>query len=96
VLNKKGSYSIFKPLIVSRVKRMTPTPGSPHLGQFEKEFAKHKRYLVVPVSSKSVPEFDLSIEKREIHLRDATEIRGDDVDAVVFPEHYFENDARVH
>jgi hypothetical protein len=83
-------------VIVSRVKRMTPNPGSPHLGQFEKDFAKHKRYLLVPVSSKGAPEFEVAIEKHEIHLRQASAIKSDDVDAAVFPEHYFDNDDRVH
>ena len=73
-------------VIVSRVKRMTPNPGSPHLGQFEKDFAKHERYLLVPVSSEGAPEFELSIEKREIHLRQASDIKADDVDAAVLSE----------
>jgi hypothetical protein len=81
--------------IVSRVKRMAPNPGSPHLGQFEKDFAKHERYLLVPVSSEGAPEFELSIEKREIHLRQASDIKADDVDAAVLPEHYFDHDARI-
>jgi hypothetical protein len=83
-------------VIVSRVQRMTPEPGLPHLEQFEKDFAKYKRYLLVPVSLKGVPEFQLSIEKHEIHLCQASEIRADDVDAAVFPAHYFDNDARIH
>ena len=83
-------------VIVSRVKRMTPNPGSPYLAQFEKDFAKHKGYHLVPISSKGEPDFELSIEKHETHLRQASEISGDDVDAVVFPEHYFENDSKIH
>jgi hypothetical protein len=82
-------------LIVSRVKRMTPDSGSPHLGRFESDFTKHNRYFLLPVSSKGTPELDLSIEKRELHLRLASEITADDVDAVAFPEHYFDNDRRV-
>ena len=74
---------------------MTPYPGSPHLGRFESDFAKRNRYFLLPVSSKGTPELDLSIEKRELHLRLASDISGDDVDAVVFPEHYFDNDRRV-
>jgi hypothetical protein len=82
-------------VILSRVKRMTPNPGSPHLGRFESDFAKHNRYFLLPVSSKGTPELDLSIEKRELHLRLASDVSADDVDAVVFPEHYFDNDRRV-
>jgi hypothetical protein len=74
---------------------MTPNPGSPHLGRFESDFAKHNRYFLLPVSSKGTPELDLSIEKRELHLRLASDVSADDVDAVVFPEHYFDNDRRV-
>ncbi len=47
---------------------------------------------MVPVSSENVPEFELSIEKREIHLRYSSKVNADDVDAAAFPEHYFEND----
>lgn len=85
-----------KAIVLSRVQRMTPNPGSPHLPQFEKDFAAHRRYVLVPVSLSGAPEFQLSIEKREIHLRQASDIRGDDVDATVFPEHYFDNDDKVH
>lgn len=93
----KGSSLDFQTaVVVSRVQRMTPKPESPHLGQFERDFAKHKRYLLVPVSLKGAPEVQLSIEKHEIHLRQASEIKADDVDAAIFPEHYFVNDARVH
>jgi hypothetical protein len=71
---------------------MTPDPGSPHLGRFEKEFARHKRYFLVPISAELEPDYELRIEKREIRLRQASDIRSDDVDAAVFPEHYFDND----
>jgi hypothetical protein len=82
-------------VIVSRVKRMTPNPGSPHLARFEGDFAKHNRYVLLPVSSNGTPDLDLSVGKRELHLRRAPEIGADDVDAVAFPDHYFDNDIRV-
>lgn len=85
-----------KAVVVSRVLRMSPEPGSPHLAQFEKDFAKHERYVLLPVSStRSAPELDLSVEKRELHVRSASDVTADDVDAVVFPEHYLDNDKRV-
>jgi hypothetical protein len=92
----KGLTLDFKrAVILSRVKRMTPNPGSPHLGRFESDFAKHSRYILLPVSSNGTPELNLSIEKRELHLRLASDISADDVDAVVFPGHYFDDDRRL-
>jgi hypothetical protein len=91
----KGLALDFKTaIIVSRIKRMTPNPGSPHLGQFQEDLARHGRYLLVPVSSKGTPALDVAIEKHEIHLRQASEIGPHDLDAAVFPEHYFDNDDR--
>jgi hypothetical protein len=90
------ALDVQKAIVLSRYMRMTPDPGSPHLGQFEKDFARRRRYLLIPVSPECTPEFEFSIEKREIHFRQASEIKADDVDAAVFPEHYFDNDGRVH
>ncbi len=81
-----------KMIIVSRMHRMTPQPGSPHLGRFKKEFAKHKRYQVIPISAEIQPNFALSIEKTEVHFRQACDIGRTDLDAVIFPEHYFDLD----
>jgi hypothetical protein len=82
-------------VILGRVKRMTPNPGSVHLGRFEGDFARHKRYFLLPVSSEGSPELNLSIAKRELHLRLASHLSADDRDAVVFPEHYFDHDSCV-
>lgn len=93
----EGSHLDFQTaVIISRVQRMTPTSESVHLAQFEKDFLKHKRYLLLPVSLKGNPEIDFAIEKHEIHFRQASEINADDVDAAIFPEHYFDNDTRIH
>jgi hypothetical protein len=77
-------------IIVSRVHRMTPEPASPHLTRFKRELAKHKRYLLLPVSADIRPEFDFAIEKKRIFFRNASDIGKSDVDAVVFPDHYFD------
>jgi hypothetical protein len=81
---------------VSRVHRMITAPGSPHLAKFKGEFEKHKQYDLVAVSPEVTPEFQFAIRKTEIFLRLASDIGADDVDAVVFPEHYFDDDCIVH
>lgn len=83
-------------VVVGRVHRMTPEPDSPHLPRFKQDFQKHKRYFLVPVSAKSEIGFDYAIEKTEIHFRQTSEIAGNDEDAVVFPEHYFDGDGTIH
>jgi len=80
----------------SRIKRMTPAPGSPHLGQFKKEMAKHQRYSIIPLSPKGERYFDLAIGKKEVLFRQSLEITGNDLDAVVFPEHCFDGEKSVH
>ena len=82
-------------IILGRVHRMTPELGSPHLPRFKKEFSRHKSYLFVPVSADSKPEFGLAIRKSEINFRRASEITAADLDAVVFPEHYFDHDTTI-
>lgn len=77
-------------LVMGRVHRMTPEPGSPHLRRFKQEFAKHNRYFLIPVSSAAKPEMDFAIGKAEVHFRQASQITKEDVDAVVFPSGYFD------
>lgn len=83
-------------VILSRIKRLTPSPESGHLAQFEKDFAQHRRYQILPVSADLDAQFDLAIEKRELHLRQADDIDAHDLDVAVFPEHYFDNDSQVN
>lgn len=78
-------------VVVSRVHRMTPQPGSPHLARFKKEFQKHRRYSLIPVSLNLEPFFDDAIEKTKVTFRNAFDISKNDQDAVVFPEGYFDS-----
>jgi hypothetical protein len=85
---------------VSRVHRMTPQPGSPHLPRFKQEYAKHGRYYLIPVSGsvsgKLVPYLEYAIGKKTILFREALEITKGDVDSAVFPEGYFDHEETVH
>ena len=82
-------------IIISRMYRMTPQPGSPYLSRFKQEFAKHRRYFLMPVSSDVKPEWDLALGKSEIHFRQASEITREDLDAAVFPIGYFDRDSTI-
>jgi hypothetical protein len=77
-------------IVISRINRMTPEPNSPHLPRFKQEFAKHRRYFLIPVGPDMEPDFDLSIGKTEVVFRQASEITARDIDSVVFPENYFD------
>ena len=83
-------------VIICRVLRMNTEPGSPHLSIFKTEFAKHKRYFLLPVSADLKPELEFEIEKTEVLFRNASEIKKNDLDAVVFPDHYFDGDGTIH
>lgn len=78
-------------VILSRYQRMIPEAGSLNLARFKSHLKVHQKYFIIPVSSDIQPQFDYAIEKREIHLREASEITGQDRDAVIFPANYFEN-----
>ena len=82
--------------ILGRFQRMLPQPGSPHLPRFKSEFAKHKEYLLLPVSAETEPQFEFAIRKTGIFFRQASEITKDDLDSAVFPPHYFDRDGTVH
>jgi hypothetical protein len=82
-------------IVISRSRRME-TPNSPHLARFKEEFARHKRYSLIPVSLRGEPSFELSIEKAELLFRQTSDITPKDLDAVVFPDGYFDCDSTVH
>lgn len=82
-------------VILSRFNRMTPEADSPHLPRFKRELQRHGRYFLIPVSAKVEPQFEYAIEKTEIHIRQASEIAKNDLDAVVFPANYFDRDTSV-
>jgi len=72
--------------IVSKVHRMNPRPDSPYLPQFKRDFSRHGRYLLIPATyepqtGSAVPHIDVAIGKHHIHLRHASEIAQDDIDA---------------
>jgi len=90
------ALSVKTAVVIGRVHRMTPEPGSPHLPRFKHDFAKHKRYFLLPVSADVKPEFEFAVGKTKILFRNASEVRNDDVDAAVFPEHYFDGDGTIH
>lgn len=74
-------------LVVSRIHRMTPSPGSPHLSNFKKAFSKQGKYLLIPVTgtAQSVkPHFDLAIGKTEILFKRVEDVTANDRDAVIF------------
>jgi len=78
--------------VVGRIHRMVPEPGSPHLPRFKRELQKHRQYFFIPVSTTGELLLEYAIGKTEIHLRQASEINRNDVDSLVFPEHYFDRD----
>lgn len=73
--------------MITRIQRMTPSPGSENLQQFKRHFQTSKRYLLAPgvaLANRSFrPLLDLSIEKRALHLRQVSDIGANDLDAVV-------------
>ncbi|MAS35368.1 MAG: hypothetical protein CL610_15265 [Anaerolineaceae bacterium] len=74
-------------LVVSRIHRMTPDPGSPHLSNFKRAFSGQGKYLLIPVTgtAQSInPHFDLAIGKTEILFRRVEDIDTNDRDAVIF------------
>ncbi len=89
------NFKADKGVIICRIKRMSPEPASPHLARFKQEFGTHKRYLLIPVSSNCEPLLDYAIGKAKIYFRQASEITSTDLDAVVFPENYFDHDGTL-
>jgi len=90
------ALSVETSTVIGRVRRTTPEPGSPHLPRFKDDFAKHKRYFLLPVSADLKPEVEFAIEKTKILFRDASEVRSDDLDVIAFPKHYFDRYRTIH
>ena len=79
-------------VMVSRIHRMTPEPGSPFLPGFKAAYDVHHRFSLIPVSKGAspmdvTPHFELGIAKREIYFRKVDEIEPGDVDSVIFLSH---------
>lgn len=73
---------------ISRVNRMHPVPGSPPmLARFKEEFAKHREYLLAPVTRRGDGQLwfdvELGIVKHKVHFRQVSDISDNDVDSIV-------------
>lgn len=69
-----------------QLNRMYPIPGQPNLlKRFQREFAKHKEYLLAPVTKRDDGQLwvdvELGIVKKTMHFRDLADINDGDVDA---------------
>jgi hypothetical protein len=74
--------------LLSRLHRMTPTPGSPNLRMFRQAYEDFGFYKLFPahLGENRILDMDLSlsIEKREIHFAYASEIKANDPEQAVF------------
>lgn len=92
----------FNSIVVGRVHRMNPEPGSPYLPLFKKEFKKHRKYLLIPVTITMSPQpsfephLDYAIGKTEVHFRHVSEITEDDPDVAIFSQPVLEPGDTVH
>jgi hypothetical protein len=88
-------------IVVTRVNKMYPEPNSPHLATFKREFTKHGRYFLIPVSIIRTPQlsydshFEYSIGKTEIQFKRASEITAAS-DSEIIVDDYTEPDDTVH
>jgi SEFIR domain-containing protein len=75
-------------MMISRLNRMNPAPGSNNLEMFKQLYRHEKTYLLVPAvlkpdGSQATPLFELGIFKNTIHFRHVDEIGLNDLDSVV-------------
>ena len=91
IRRKQQTDPDFKPtdiMLVSRMHRMNPSPGSPNLRMFKKAFNDFGFYRLFPahVVNNQIQDMDLSlyIEKREIHFVHTSEIKPSDPEQAVF------------
>ena len=73
-------------MMISRLNRMNPAPGSNNLGMFKEAYRREKTYLLVPAvlkpdGSQVTPLAELGILKNTIHFRHVDEIGPNDPDA---------------
>jgi hypothetical protein len=77
-------------IVVSRIHRMNPSPGSPYLKRFKEAYKQHGKYLLVPAAITNNldkpfdPYFDFAISKTQIYFRNVSEITEHDIDYVIF------------
>jgi len=73
----------------SRLHRMNPAPGSPHLQGFKTDVGRYGRYHFLPVTGDSTnltPHFDLTIEKTAILFRRVEDIGPGDLDTIALKD----------
>jgi hypothetical protein len=78
-------------MMISRLHRMHPVPGSRYLAMFKEAYRLYKTYFLVPVEIKDGklhPIFDLRIHKGTIHFRTVEDIGENDVDLAVIRDQY--------
>jgi hypothetical protein len=73
-------------LLLGQLNRMYPIPGQPNLlDRFKREFAKHKEFLLAPVTRRSDGQLwadvELGVIKKSVHFRDLADINEGDIDA---------------
>lgn len=91
IRRKQQTDPDFKPtdvMLLSRMHRMNPSPGSPNLRMFKKAFKDFGYYRLFPahVTTSEIKEMDVSlyIEKRDIHFIQASDIKPGDPEYAVF------------
>jgi hypothetical protein len=73
-------------MLFGQLNRMYPIPGQPNLlARFKQEYARHKEYLLAPVTRRDDGQLwvdvELGVVKRSIHFRELKDIRDGDIDA---------------
>lgn len=91
IRRKQHTDPDFKPtnvMLLSRMHRMNPSPGSPHLEMFKQAFKDFGYYRLFPahVTKSEIKEMDVSlyVEKRDIHFVQASDIKPGDSEYAVF------------
>jgi hypothetical protein len=74
----------------TRIHRMAPSVGSPHLAMFRASYERHSHYGLMPMlraqsdDGQITPLSNFVITKRQLHFRTIDDISDDDVDSVIF------------
>jgi hypothetical protein len=72
--------------VVGRYRRMTPSPGSPHLPAFKASYERHGSYQLIPAyggEGNPTADFDLAIKKKRIRLLRADRLAENDMERIV-------------
>lgn len=76
-------------MILTRIHRMNPTPGSPHLARFKGAFAQHQRYSLLGASISATGQnltidFEQPIGKTLVIFKHVSNIGKNDIDKAIF------------